>query len=71
MTDTQAKLMHSRIWDLISDYADIRDELEDALSSFHILYGDMELAMEDIFHESPHLTCATSYWVPAMSSPIL
>ena len=51
MTDTQAKLMHSRIWDLISDYADIRDELEDALSSFHILYGDMELAMEDIFHE--------------------
>ena len=51
MTDTQAKLMHSRIWDLISDYADIRDELEDALSSFHILYGDMELAMEDISNE--------------------
>lgn len=31
MTDTQSKVIHSRIWDLISDYADIRDELEDAL----------------------------------------
>ena len=51
MTDTQAKLMHSRIWDLISDYADIRDELEDALDSFRILYGDLELAMEDIADE--------------------
>ena len=60
MTDTQAKLMHSRIWDLISDYADIRDELEDALDSFRILYGDLELAMEDIADEldaiEDHLT---------------
>ena len=48
MTDTQAKLMHSRIWDLISDYADIREELEDALDSIRILYGDLELAMDDI-----------------------
>ena len=31
MMDSQAKLIHSRIWDLISDYADIRDELEDAV----------------------------------------
>lgn len=51
MTDTQAKLMHSRIWDLISDYADIRDELEDALDSFRILYSDLEIAMEDIVGE--------------------
>ena len=51
MTDTQAKLIHSRIWDLISDYADIRDELEDALDSFRILYGDLELAMEDLAGE--------------------
>lgn len=51
MTDTQSKLMHSRIWDLISDYADIRDELEDALDSFHILYSDLEIAMEDIAGE--------------------
>ena len=51
MTGTQAKLMHSRIWDLISDYADIRDELESALDSIRILYGDLELAMEDITDE--------------------
>lgn len=51
MMDSQAKLIHSRIWDLISDYADIRDELEGALESIRILYGDLELAMEDIADE--------------------
>ena len=49
--DSQAKLIHSRIWNLISDYADIRDELEGALDSIRILYGDLELAMEDIADE--------------------
>ena len=51
MTDIQSKLIHSRIWDLLSDYADIRDELESALDSIRILYGDLELAMEDIADE--------------------
>lgn len=51
MTDTQANLIHCRIWDLISDYADIRDELEGALDSIRILYRDLELAMEDIADE--------------------
>ena len=51
MTETQTKLIHSKIWNLISDYADIRDELEDALDSFRILYKDLELAMEDISNE--------------------
>ncbi len=51
MNDTQEKLMHSRIWNLISDYADIRDGLEDAIDSFRILYEDMELAMKDISDE--------------------
>ena len=51
MMDSQAKLIHSRIWNLISDYADIRDELEGALDSIRILYGDLELAMEDIADE--------------------
>ncbi|MBR3165523.1 MAG: hypothetical protein IKF16_05085 [Lachnospiraceae bacterium] len=51
MMDSQAKLIHSRIWDLISDYADIRNELEGALDSIRILYGDLELAMEDIAEE--------------------
>ena len=51
MTGTQAKLIHSSIWDLLSDYADIRDELEGTLDSIRILYGDLELAMEDIADE--------------------
>lgn len=51
MMDVQSKLIHDRIWDLISDYADIRDELEDALDSIRILYGDLELAMDDIAGE--------------------
>ena len=63
MTDTQTKLIHSKIWNLISDYADIRDELEGALESFQILYSDLELAMEDISNElgaiEEHL-CTTS-----------
>ena len=51
MMDSQTKTILSRIWDLISDYADIRDELEGALDSIRILYGDLELAMEDIAEE--------------------
>ena len=60
MMDSQTKTILSRIWDLISDYADIRDELEGALDSIRILYGDLELAMEDIADEldaiEDHLT---------------
>lgn len=60
MMDSQTKMILSRIWDLISDYADIRDELEGALDSIRILYGDLELAMEDIADEldaiEDHLT---------------
>ena len=60
MMDSQTKTIHSRIWELISDYADIRDELEGALDSIRILYGDLELAMEDIADEldaiEDHLT---------------
>lgn len=36
------------IWDLLDEYADIHDELEDAMLSFEILSGDIELAMEEI-----------------------
>lgn len=60
MMDSQTKTILSGIWDLISDYADIRDELEGALDSIRILYGDLELAMEDIADEldaiEDHLT---------------
>ncbi len=60
MMDSQTKTIHSRIRGLISDYTDIRDELEGALDSIRILYGDLELAMEDIADElgaiEDHLT---------------
>ena len=48
MMDAQAKLIHSRIWDLLYDYADIRDELESALDSIRSLYEDLETAVWDI-----------------------
>ena len=48
MTDTQAKLMHSRIWDLLSDYADIREELVEALSNIRSLYEELEIALYDL-----------------------
>lgn len=51
MIAAQTKLIHSKIWNLISDYASIRDELEDALCSIRILYGDLQLAMDDIANE--------------------
>ena len=46
---TQAR--HDEIWGLLSDYADIRDELEDALLSFQILHTEIEFAMQDITAE--------------------
>lgn len=39
------------IWELLEEYADIRDELEDALSSFEVLAEDINLAMEEIREE--------------------
>ena len=51
MMDAQSKLIHDRIWDLLSDYADIRDELEDAFDSIRFLYEELELALSDIGDE--------------------
>ena len=51
MMDSQSKLIHSRIWDLLSDYADIRDELEDAFGSIRLLYEELEFALTDIGDE--------------------
>ena len=51
MMDAQAKLVHDRIWDLLSDYADIRDELEDAFGSIRFLYEELEFALSDIGDE--------------------
>lgn len=43
------------IWDLLDEYADIRDELEDTLQSFEILQFEMVSAMEDIQDELDQL----------------
>ena len=42
---------HDEIWGLLNDYADIRDELEDALLSFQVLHAEIEFAMQDITSE--------------------
>lgn len=39
------------IWELLDEYADIRDELEDTLDSFRYLKADIEFALEDITDE--------------------
>lgn len=41
----------ARIWDLLEEYADIRDEQEDALSSFELLSGGINLSIDDIRDE--------------------
>lgn len=39
------------IWDLLYDYADIRDELEDALLTIECIHADVESALEDLRDE--------------------
>lgn len=55
MTDKQDKDRITSIFDLLYEYADIRDELEDALLSFRELHADIEYAMEDITDELERL----------------
>ena len=47
----KAQTRHDEIWGLLNDYADIRDELEDALLSFQVLHSEIEFAMQDITAE--------------------
>lgn len=47
----KAQTRHDEIWGLLNDYADIRDELEDALLSFQVLHAEIEFAMQDITAE--------------------
>ncbi len=51
MKNRQTQARHSEIWGLLNDYADIRDELEDALLSFQALHAEIEFAMQDITEE--------------------
>lgn len=39
------------IWDLLYDYADIREELEDALLTLECIHTDVESALEDLRDE--------------------
>lgn len=55
MTDKQDKNRNASILDLLYEYADIRDELEDALLSFRELHADIEYAVEDITDELERL----------------
>lgn len=55
MADKQDKSRHADIWNLLYEYADIRDELEDALLSFRELHAEIEYAMEDITDELENL----------------
>lgn len=55
MVDKQDKKRHNNIWDLLYEYADIRDELEDTLLSFKELHAEIEYAMEEITDELENL----------------
>ena len=39
------------VWDILNEYGDIRDELEDTLTSFRFMKEELESAMEDIADE--------------------
>lgn len=79
MTSTQSRLIHDRIWDLISDYANIRNELEDALNDFRYLYEELEFGMADIHDEldsiEEHISTASRslkrFRIPAPAKDIL
>ena len=36
------------LWDVLENYADVRDELDDVLTSFSVLQFELQCAMDDI-----------------------
>lgn len=42
------RMRQSGVLDLLEEYMDIRDELEEALNSIELLHGDIRIAMDDI-----------------------
>lgn len=42
------RMRQSGIWDLLEEYMDIRDELEESLDSIGLLYEDIRIGMDDI-----------------------
>ena len=57
MQDKHTSPQHAQIWELLNEYADIRDELEDTLSSFQELRSELETALEDVSEELDGLAC--------------
>ena len=51
MGNKLVRTRHDEIRGLLNEYADIRDELEDALLSFQVLHAEIEFAMQDITAE--------------------
>ena len=53
MNSKESKLT---VWEVLEKYADIRDELDNALSSFEMLKNEIEMTLEDISDELDQLT---------------
>lgn len=49
------RMRQSGVWDLLEEYMDIRDELEETLDSFRWLQDELRYAMEDISEELENL----------------
>ena len=45
------------LWDVLEEYAEVRDEYEDLLYSFEILQDEMQTAMEDIRDDLDGIQC--------------
>lgn len=41
-------MRQSGVWELLEEYMDIRDGMEDALDSIELLHEDIRIAMDDI-----------------------
>lgn len=55
------------VWELLEDYADIRDELDDPLRLFEILQFELTNALDDIQDELDNLNthleeCSSRHW---------
>ena len=45
------KVRHAQIWNLLYEYGDIRDQLEDLFNSLHLLQQSIEVELDDLSEE--------------------
>ena len=45
------RMRHAQIWNLLYEYADIRDQLEDLFNSLHLLQQSIEVELDDLSEE--------------------